>query len=273
MAPIGKTQTMLIAQLSDLHLGPPGWLLGGRVDTAACLNAALDRLLALEPAPDVVVLSGDLTDGASAEEYRYLRRLLQRLIQPYFLMAGNHDRRATLLEVFGGQPCLPVEHGFLHYAADLGGHRMLLLDTLDEGREEGALCPERLGWLQSELDAHPNTPTLVFLHHPPFACGIAGMDAIGLKAPQGLERMIGNSAQVRLMACGHVHRSIFTTWAGKPTCICPSPAQQIHLDLSGDACLRYTLEPGGFLLHQLTADAVVSHVVANMPFLGPYDYD
>ena len=188
-------------------------------------------------------------------------------------MAGNHDRRATLLEVFGGQPCLPVEHGFLHYAVELGGHRLLFLDTLDEGREEGALCPERLGWLLGELDAHPNTPTLVFLHHPPFACGIAGMDTIGLKAPQGLERVIGNSAQVRLMACGHVHRSIFTTWAGKPACICPSPAQQIHLDLSGDAPLHYTLEPGGFLLHQVMADAVVSHVVASVPLLGPYDYD
>ena len=105
---------MLIAQLSDLHLGPPGWKLGGHVDTAACLNAALDRLLALKPAPDAVVLSGDLTDGGSVEEYRHLRKLLRRLDPPYFLMAGNHDRRAALLEVFGGRPCLPVVHGFLH---------------------------------------------------------------------------------------------------------------------------------------------------------------
>ncbi len=66
-APTAEIRAVLIAQLSDLHLGPPGWLLGGRVDTAACLNAALDHLLALKPAPDVVVLSGDLTDGASAE--------------------------------------------------------------------------------------------------------------------------------------------------------------------------------------------------------------
>lgn len=274
MAPtVTAMPTLLVAHLSDLHLGPPGWKLGGHVDTAACLTRALDRLQALRPPPDIVVLSGDLADGGSTEEYRYLRKLLARLEQPFFLMAGNHDRRAPMLEIFGGQACLPVERGFLQYSADVHGYRLLFLDTLDEGREEGILCPERLNWLKRELEAQPRTPTLIFLHHPPFTCGIAGMDAIGLKEPEGLKRTIRGSGQVKLLACGHVHRSIFTAWAGKPACVCPSPAQQIHLDLSGNTSLRYTLEPGGFLLHQLTGNAILSHVVASAPLVGPYDYD
>lgn len=264
---------LLIAQLSDLHLGPPGWRLGGRVDTAVCLKRALDRLKTLSPPPDAVVLSGDLVDGGSIEEYRYLQNLLGRLDQPYFLMAGNHDRRAALLAVFGGQACLPVDGGYLQYVAEVRGYRLLFLDTLDEGREEGALCPTRLGWLQLELETHPTTPTLVFLHHPPFPCGIAGMDAIALQAPTGLQQVIGGRRQVKLVACGHVHRSIFTTWAAKPACTCPSPAQQIHLDLRPDAPLRYTLEPGGFLLHQAAGETVISHVVSTEPVAGPYDYD
>ena len=52
-------RAVLIAQISDLHITPPGALAYGRVDTAAALLRAIDTLNAMSPRPDLVVISGD----------------------------------------------------------------------------------------------------------------------------------------------------------------------------------------------------------------------
>ena len=44
-----------IAQISDLHIKPPGSLAYGRVDTAASLSRCVTALNAFAPRPDLVV--------------------------------------------------------------------------------------------------------------------------------------------------------------------------------------------------------------------------
>ena len=51
-----------IAQISDLHIKGQGQLAYGRVDTAKALERCVVTLNALNPAPDFVVISGDLAD-------------------------------------------------------------------------------------------------------------------------------------------------------------------------------------------------------------------
>ncbi len=55
-----------IAQISDLHIKAPGQLAYGRVDTAKALQRCIATLNAFEPAPDFVVISGDLADTPTA---------------------------------------------------------------------------------------------------------------------------------------------------------------------------------------------------------------
>jgi 3',5'-cyclic AMP phosphodiesterase CpdA len=69
-----------IAHLSDLHFG--------RVD-AALLAPLRRRVHALEP--DVVVVSGDLTQRAKPHEFREARRFLETLPSPQVVVPGNHD--------------------------------------------------------------------------------------------------------------------------------------------------------------------------------------
>ena len=65
-----------IAQISDLHIKPPGALAYGRVDTAKALQRCVAALNEFTPTPDFVVISGDLADTPTAEEYEHLKRLL-----------------------------------------------------------------------------------------------------------------------------------------------------------------------------------------------------
>lgn len=251
----------LVAQISDTHIRLPGQLIEGRVDTFAHLSVCIDRINALPQLPYLVVASGDLADSGSMEEYRRIKTELDRLSMPYCVMPGNHDLRAPMRAVFGATPALPVsENRHLQYALDLEEIRVLCLDTLDEGKEGGWLCIDRLDWLHDQLAAN-GKPTLIFLHHPPFDCGIPGMDAIKLGNPEALAEVLAEHDHVIGLASGHVHRSVFTQWAGLPACICPSPAHQIHLDTSDNAPLSWTLEAGGFLLHRVRDGMLTTHVV------------
>ena len=85
-----------IAQISDLHIKPPGSLAYGRVDTAKALERCVAALNEFDPAPDFVVISGDLADTPDVEEYQYLKRLLAPLKLPFAGIPGNHDSRELM---------------------------------------------------------------------------------------------------------------------------------------------------------------------------------
>src|ERR1044072_7656416 len=89
-----------IAQIADLHIKPPGSLAYGRVDTAKALERCVATLNELAPAPDFVVISGDLADTPAAEEYQHLKRLLAPLKPPFASIPGNHDSREMLRAAF-----------------------------------------------------------------------------------------------------------------------------------------------------------------------------
>src|ERR1700757_4252736 len=91
---------VLIAQISDLHIKPLGALAYGRVDTAKALERCVAALNAFEPAPDFVVISGDLVDTPAAEEYEYLKSLLAPLKVRFAGIPGNHDGRELMRAAF-----------------------------------------------------------------------------------------------------------------------------------------------------------------------------
>ncbi len=74
---------LLIAQISDLHIKPPGALAYGQVDTAGALERCIAALIDFRPRPDFVVISGDLADTPLPEEYTHLVRLLAPLDLPF----------------------------------------------------------------------------------------------------------------------------------------------------------------------------------------------
>src|SRR5579863_6575751 len=133
---------MLLAQISDLHIKRPGALAYQRVDTAACLARCVARLNALEPRPDAVLVTGDLVDRGTAEEYVHLKSLLDALRIPYYLLIGNHDDRAALREVFAERAELREGGEFVQYAIDIGALRVIALDSQVPRQSAGDLCDE-----------------------------------------------------------------------------------------------------------------------------------
>ena len=269
---------MLIAQITDCHIGFFRSDVGGA--NTQRLRAVLDRLRDGPNRPDLLLLSGDLTEFGDAASYARLAEMLADLPFPVQLMVGNHDDRAALRATFPGTP---VDRGFVQYVLPLPGLRLIALDTLEPGRHGGAFCAERAGWLSDQLDADPATPVVIAMHHPPFVSGLDWLD--GAEDAPWIARFtaaITGRAQVRAIIAGHLHRTIHASVAGVPLTVCPSTAPTVALNLSPidseqpDGRAMIVDEPSAFALHRWQGERLISHfesLSAGQPWAVLASYD
>lgn len=256
---------MRCAQITDTHVVAEGGLLFGRVDTGLHLEQAIQHLNRL--GPDFVLLTGDLVDDGSPAAYANLKRLLAALRAPYAVIPGNHDDRANLQAAFPELPGCRPEDRFVQFALDDFPLRLIGLDTVVPGEAGGTLCAERLDWLARRLAEAPGRPTLVAMHHPPFATGIAGMDAVNCANADALAALLVHHPQVERIVCGHVHRPIAVRWAGTLVTIAPSTTLQVALDLAAAAPVAWRMEPPACQLHCWSAAA---GLVTHTSYVGDY---
>ena len=267
---------LTIAQITDLHIAtaPPHL---GNADRLRSVLAAIARL---RPRPAAIFASGDLAETGKPEEYAALAEILKTAPVPVYVGMGNHDRRAPLLAAFPAPSTSVDDHGFVQYAVDIGELRLVMCDTAEEGRAEGFFCEARAAWLARTLDAAPQRPTVVFLHHPPIPCGIQWMDptfeAAGVarlaKALHGRRQVVG-------LLGGHVHRAFHGPFAGHIFTVSSASALQLTLDLSsidrrvpdGREILRG--EPPGFALLAWDGERLTTHHCVAGDFPTPVLYD
>jgi 3',5'-cyclic-AMP phosphodiesterase len=268
----------LIAHISDLHIRPRGQLAYGVSETNGMAERAIHALLRLDPAPDCLLITGDLTDCGLDEEFALLTALLDRLPFPVFAIPGNHDRREPFRRAFSAAGYLPAT-GPLDFTVEVGGIRIIGLDTLVPGKSHGELAETSLAFLNEALSEASSMPTMIMIHHPPFDTGIAHMDAIRLLAGgEELERIIAAHRQVQRLLCGHVHRAIQTLFGRTIAQIAPSVGHQVTFDLNHDGPSSFVLEPPAFLIHRLEGASITSHHVmvdrapGPFPFILPDDY-
>lgn len=265
---------MILCQISDTHIKAERRKAYGIVDTSAMLERCVQHVLTLPQRPDAVIFTGDLVDWGRHEEYALLRELIQPLLEalPVYLLPGNHDDRQVLREAFDEHAYLWQWEPFVQYAIDDHPVRLVALDTLIPGSGSGELCAPRLQWLDRTLGAQPGKPTVVALHHPPFATGIGHMDRLALAGSQALAQVIVRHPQVERVIAGHLHRPITVRFAGTVASTCPSPAHQVALDLAPDAADNYVLEPPGYQLHWWSGQQLVSHTAYVGEYPGPYPF-
>lgn len=262
---------MLIAQITDTHIRVPGRLTYRRVDCADALRKCVAEILRLDPQPDLIVHTGDLVDFGLPEEYEHFKSIIEPLKTPILAIPGNHDEREAMRAAFAHRGYLPAQ-GFLHYAVEHGPLRLIGLDTVVPQQSGGAVCADRLAWLDMTLAEKPDVPTLILMHHPPFLTGIVHMDNIGLQGRDAFAAVMRRHDQVQAILCGHVHRPIFTQVGGRAAMICPSPSHQVALDLRPDGPSAFRLEPPGYMLHRWQDGRLTSLTAVLGDWPGPFPF-
>lgn len=232
----------IVAQISDTHV---------RADDGGASAAALTRALAQagEYRADVILLTGDLVNDARADEYAALAEALSAQPAPLFLMPGNHDDRALLRQAFPAHTYLPKD-GALSYTIENFPVRIVMLDQTVPGEVHGEITRADADWLDDTLAAAPERPTIVALHHPPFATHDLLFDTIGLRHAERFAVVIARHRQVARVICGHHHRFAVGVAGHAPVIVAPSTSWAYGLAMhEGQEIAPRTAEQPGWVLH------------------------
>ena len=218
-----------LLHLSDTHLLAGNAPLGGRFDTAANLTHTLSAAEATGVRPDAIVFTGDLTDLGEPEAYRALREAVEpfaeRLGAPVVWVAGNHDERTALRRDLLG---LEATEEPVTGVWDLGGLRLIALDSTVPGWHHGDLDEAQLGWLRGILAEPAPLGTIIALHHPPLPSHVPLFDILELREQGRLADAVAGS-DVRAILAGHLHYSTSGTFAGVPVSVAAATCYTMNL--------------------------------------------
>jgi len=265
---------MLICQLTDLHVRPVGLAANRVSETNMLTERALRVVAGFVPQPDVVLITGDLTECGLAAEYDNLAAMLRRtLAAPIYVIPGNHDQRENLRAGLAHLPYVNSDPKFVQYAVEDQPVRLVMLDTLVPGANHGEQSDTQLTWLDQTLAEQPSKPTMIAMHHPPFATGLLQMDAIALRNADPFRAVIARHRQVERIICGHHHRPIFGQCAHAIASVSPSVAHQVELSFDPENTGAFNFEPPALQLHiWLEATGFVSHTVYTDAYPGPFPF-
>lgn len=264
-------------QITDTHIVAPGALAYGRSDTATALRRAVETINARRPlldGIDCVIVTGDLTDHGTPEEYAHFATLMGDLALPWQAVPGNHDQRAPMRAAFGDAPWMP-EKGPIHWQRDFGPFSVIGLDTLLEGAHHGALSPEGFAFVDAALMDIGSKPVVIATHHPWMHSGIPAMDADNLRnGAELMARLEAHPGAVRMIS-GHVHRAV-TGQLGRVTCqIAPSTCHAVLTDHRTGCDPHLTLEPGGITVFRWSLEpqpSLLSDTIPTGQFSGPWPF-
>lgn len=252
--------TTLIAHVSDTHFGGPP-------DARTRAEAVMEHLLALDPRPDVLLVTGDVADHGLPDEYAEARTVLDAWAGPKLVGTGNHDVREELARGLLDREAT----GPLVQVLELPGHRLLMLDSLVAARDgvridHGELTPDQLDWLDDQLSAD-DRPAFVCLHHPPVDIGLGLMADILLKDPEPLGAVVEKHPHVKALLVGHAHTQCATTFAGRPVLIGGGSASTVPLDAEPYPVI-WEAGPPTLAFHLLHDDGRLTTHWRALPFPG-----
>jgi 3',5'-cyclic-AMP phosphodiesterase len=217
---------MIIAQISDTHiaLGAPD-----ADRRAADLERTLADMNALDPAPDVIIHTGDVVHGGRREDYAAVASLLATARAPVYVAPGNRDDRENLRHSLA-RWVPAADTGVLDYAVEDFPLRLIAVDTTTSASNKGDFSPERDRGVTALIEAGDQRPIAVFMHHPPVTVTV-GPDPLNFVTPEAmadLQRSLQRSGRVAAVFCGHVHRSTWGRIGDIPVMVAPCTATTLR---------------------------------------------
>ena len=161
---------------------------------------------------DAAIIKGDIADRGLPEQFAAAADAFAKFAMPHHAFLGNHDYYGLLEGVqvdryaLLGQPPAPR-------SLDLGGWRLVLLETVEPGEHHGVFGDERLRWLAETLaeTREDRRPTLLLMHHQPVPPEHLDRypNNIGMIPDHSLRLfdLLAEHPQVKGVLIGHTHRN------------------------------------------------------------------
>ena len=238
------SKVLRIIQFSDCHVAadPQADYRGQNADrNLSSLIPAVRRWQ-----PDLIVLSGDVSEDGSAASYGRVAAQLNSAGAPVLAVPGNHDIPAVM------QRCFPLGPWGVPYTRKSKGWQLILLDSSAPEKISGVLSPDTLARLDHHLRRSSAEHVLLVLHHQPVAVNSRWIDRYALENPAALFKILDRDKRIRCITWGHVHQDFQTKrkgvlLMGSPSTVANSlpHKEKFTLDLAGPACRWLELHADG----------------------------
>lgn len=246
---------MHIIHISDLYIGEKDGQNLDAVKMAENLLTTIAHINQLTPQPDLVLITGNITNNGSVESATHAREILDTLTSPYKLVCGPNDDRRTTLAVFD-HACGNEVGGVVSYMVEGFPLRLIGLDSLGHNGTGGHICQKRLNWVNDRLEENQTQPTLIFMHHPPMKLGMDNVDAGGFNNAEYLGQIVNHYSNIKGIICGHLNFACHAGWNETTVSVAPSMGMASVLD---DA------KAPAYNLHHFTEDG---DIVSRTVYLG-----
>jgi len=197
--------------ITDIHIGKLGY------NTIESFEQAINEINLINPS--FVIITGDITDHDSEEEYATFYLLLQKFTVPTFVCVGNHDVYSSILKKREGQT-YEKYIGDLNYTFRFGKYHFIVVNDVlsdyngDGVCEDGEISEEQIEWIENYLRFYNGSGAkfLMMMHVPMFKPPEFGSQVLE-PARSILLRLIGDYKVLGVFA-GHHHRDYVVTYEG-----------------------------------------------------------
>lgn len=149
---------MKIIHISDLHFG---------MHNPSIIEPFFENLAVLKP--DIIIISGDLTQRARHEQYQLLQIFLKRLPAPFLIVPGNHD--IPLYNAFSRllNPFKRYKH-YISPQLDASFYNdevnILGVNSVTPYKiKDGTLAPHTLDRIKNHFSSTSGQLNILFFHH------------------------------------------------------------------------------------------------------------
>ncbi len=193
-----------VVQISDIHLfaDTEKELLG--VKTHQSFQALVELLKSAETQPDIILLTGDLSQDHSQRSYEHVVKAFSEFTIPIYYVPGNHDDIPFMQSTLSSATLSGLKHVLLD------AFQLILLDSQKPKAVEGYLAQTQLDFLEDCLRKYPDHRAILVFHHPPVPVGAAWLDAIGLQNADELWTILTQYPNSHTILFGHVHQEFET---------------------------------------------------------------
>ncbi len=173
--------------------------------------------------PDLVILTGDISQDYSLLSYKMAIKTLQQFSCPIATTMGNHDNFSSFTSIFNN-PTQIVDH-----IANITNWRILLLNSHWAEHVDGKISKADLIFLQEKLAEDTTKPVIIFLHHHVLPVASTWLDKIKLQNSEQFLDSISKYKNVKAVICGHVHQDTTNLYNDVTFLSTPSTSWQFAL--------------------------------------------
>ena len=189
-----------ILQISDLHVTPHSGETMLGIDTEAFFQRTLEHAYEHHGPFALILLTGDLAQDPCSDSYQRICNYLLNYNTPCLCLPGNHDDFELMQQHLNAGSVSCDKQMFI------GNWHIVLLNSQKTNSPIGALAAAELDFLKDALVSHPNSPTLIAMHHHCIPSSSSWLNTMQVENSDAFLALITPQTQVKGVTFGHVHQ-------------------------------------------------------------------